>query len=143
MIAALYGAKAFCLLNRDAFPPGERGQAASRLTLVDANARVLFSILGSFLLTLLLYYEVQGNLLTIAWAVEGLVILALGFLVRDRTFRLSGLVLLLVCLLKVFLIDLRGVETLYRILSFIVLGAILLVVSFAYTKYREVLKRYI
>jgi len=143
VIAALYGAKAFCLLNRDAFPPGERGQAASRLTLVDANARVLFSILGSFLLTLLLYYEVQGNLLTIAWAVEGLVILALGFLVRDRTFRLSGLVLLLVCLLKVFLIDLRGVETLYRILSFIVLGAILLVVSFAYTKYREVLKRYI
>ena len=90
-----------------------------------------------------MYYEVQGNLLTIAWAVEGLVILALGFLVRDRTFRLSGLVLLLVCLLKVFLIDLRGVETLYRILSFIVLGAILLVVSFAYTKYREVLKRYI
>ena len=72
-----------------------------------------------------------------------MVILALGFLVRDRTFRLSGLVLLLVCLLKVFLIDLRGVETLYRILSFIVLGAILLVVSFAYTKYREVLKRYI
>jgi len=47
------------------------------------------------------------------------------------------------CLLQVFLIDLRGVETLYRILSFIVLGAILLVVSFAYTKYREVLKRYI
>jgi uncharacterized membrane protein len=143
VIAALYGAKAFCLFNRDAFPQEERGQATSRLTLVDANARVLFSILGSFLLTLLLYYEVQGNLLTIAWAIEGLVILALGFLVRDRTFRLSGLVLLLVCLLKVSLIDLRGVETLYRILSFIVLGAILLLVSFAYTKYREVLKRYI
>jgi uncharacterized membrane protein len=143
VIAALYGAQAFCLFNRDAFPQGERGQATSRLTLVDANARVLFSILGSFLLTLLLYYEVQGNLLTIAWAIEGLVILALGFLVRDRTFRLSGLALLLVCLLKVSLVDLQGVETLYRILSFIVLGAILLLVSFAYTKYREVLKRYI
>ena len=85
----------------------------------------------------------QGNLLTIAWAIQGLVVLTLGFLVRDRTFRLSGLALLLVCLLKVFVIDLRGVETLYRILSFIVLGAILLLVSFAYTKYREVIKRYI
>ncbi len=143
VIAGLYAAKAWCLVKRDAFPRSRTGQAGFRLALIDANARVLFSLLATFLLTLLLYYEVLGNLLTIAWAIEGLVVLALGFLVRDRTFRLSGLALLLVCLLKVFLIDLRGVETLYRIFSFIVLGAILLLVSFAYTKYREVIKRYI
>jgi len=143
VIAVLYVANACCLARRDAFARLGAGETAGRLALLDANARVLFSLLGTFLVTLLLYYEVQGNLLTIAWAIQGLVVLTLGFLVRDRTFRLSGLALLLVCLLKVFVIDLRGVETLYRILSFIVLGAILLLVSFAYTKYREVIKRYI
>jgi uncharacterized membrane protein len=44
---------------------------------------------------------------------------------------------------KVFLVDLRGVETLYRIFSFIVLGVILLLVSFGYTRYRSVVRRYL
>jgi uncharacterized membrane protein len=78
-----------------------------------------------------------------AWTVEGFLLLAMGFGVRERSLRLSGLALLLVCLVKVFLVDLRGVETLYRIFSFIVLGVILLLVSFGYTRYRSVVRRYL
>ena len=37
---------------------------------------------------------------------------------------------------KVFLFDLSSLEKLYRIISFIVLGAILLAVSFLYQRYR-------
>jgi uncharacterized membrane protein len=40
-------------------------------------------------------------------------------------------------------VDLRGVETLYRIFSFIVLGIILLLVSFGYTRYKEILRKYL
>ena len=109
----------------------------------DANSRALFSVLASLLLAALLYYTVESNLLTIAWAAEGLSLFAVGFLAPERTLRLSGLALLGVCLFKVLIIDLEGVETLYRILSFIVLGVILLAVSFVYTKYHHVIKRYI
>jgi hypothetical protein len=143
VIVAFYTAKALCLFKRDFFLQAGAAKVPSLLTKVETNSQALFSLLGTLLLTLLLYYEAQGNLLTITWTIEGFGLLALGFLIPERTFRLSGLSLLMVCLLKVFLIDLQGVETLYRIFSFIVLGIILLLVSFGYTKYKDVIKRYI
>ncbi len=78
-----------------------------------------------------------------AWGAEGLVLLAVGFPLRDRTLRLSGLTLFMVCILKLFVYDLRNLETLYRILSFIVLGVILVGVSWAYTRFRDHVKRYL
>ncbi len=143
VIAAFYAAKLVALLKRGALPKPGMEEKPGLLVRIDAKPQVLFSLLGTLLITLLLYYEIQGNLLTMAWTVEGFVLLALGFLIRERTFRLSGILVLMVCLVKVFVIDLQGVETLYRIFSFIVLGIILLLVSFVYTKYRDVIKRYI
>jgi uncharacterized membrane protein len=56
-------------------------------------------------------------------------LLAAGFALRDRVLRLSGLALFLVCTLKLFFWDLRNLETLPRIVSFIVLGLLLVAVS--------------
>jgi uncharacterized membrane protein len=53
------------------------------------------------------------------------------------------LALLLLCILKLFLYDLRTLETLYRILSFITLGLILLGISWVYTRFRDHLKAYL
>jgi uncharacterized membrane protein len=139
VLAGLYGGQALGLRNRAALASTEAKGWPDR---IDARGPVIFSLAATLLLTVLLFYEVRGNLLTIAWTVEGFALLAAGFALRERTFRVSGLGLLLVCLLKVFLIDLRGMDTLYRILSFIVLGVILLVVSFGYTRYREIVRRY-
>jgi uncharacterized membrane protein len=69
------------------------------------------------------------------------VLLALGFAFRDRWLRLQGLGLFLVCVLKLFLYDLRNLDTPYRILSFIALGLILLGVSWIYTRFREQLQK--
>ncbi len=129
--------------RREAFKEPDESGIGKHVAWFDANSRVVFSVLASLLLAALLYYTVEGNLLTIAWAIEGLGLLAAGFLAPERTLRLSGLALLGVCLFKVFLIDLEGVETIYRIFSFIVLGLILLSASFGYTKYRHVIKRYV
>jgi len=48
-----------------------------------------------------------------------------------------ALLLLGLTIFKVFLFDLSSLEKLYRIISFIVLGAILLAVSFLYQRYRQ------
>ena len=88
-------------------------------------------------LTLLLYYRISGSLLTMACGAEGVILLASGFPLRDRVLRISGLALLLACILKLFVCDLRHLETLPRIFSFIVLGVILLGVSWIYTRFRE------
>jgi uncharacterized membrane protein len=45
--------------------------------------------------------------------------------------------------LKLFLYDLRELETVNRILSFIVLGLILVGVSWMYTRFRDRVQRYL
>jgi uncharacterized membrane protein len=106
-------------------------------------SRLFYSLLATGLATALLFQEVSGSMLTVAWGIEGAVLLGLGFLLRDRTFRLSGLVLFLVCVGKLFVYDLRALETLYRILSFFVLGVILVGVSWLYTRFRDQIQRYL
>jgi hypothetical protein len=119
------------------------GVQPDKFHLVENNSRMVFSLTASLLLAVLLYFHLSIDFASMGWAIQGFALLALGFALNDRNFRIHGLVLLLVCLLKVTFIDLAGVETLYRILSFIVLGLILLSASFAYTWYRDVIGRYI
>ena len=107
------------------------------------GTRLYHSLLGTILLTALLFDRVSGGMLTVAWGTQGLALLAAGFPLRDRVLRLSGLALLLVCILKLFVYDLRFLETLPRILSFIVLGLILVVVSWIYTRFRERVERFL
>jgi uncharacterized membrane protein len=108
-----------------------------------SRLRRYFSLLGILLTTLLLYYKASGSLLTVAWGIEGLATLGLGFPLRDRTLRISGLTLLFGCILKLFVWDLRHLDTFPRIISFIVLGLILLGVSWVYTRFRERVARYL
>jgi uncharacterized membrane protein len=50
---------------------------------------------------------------------------------------LSGLLLFALCLGKLFFFDFSQLDTLSRILSFIVLGALLIAASWAYSRFRE------
>lgn len=96
---------------------------------------------GALILTAILFREVSGGMLTLSLSLEAIGLLAVGFAARDRWLRLSGLVLLLLCIGKVFFYDLRSLETVYRIFSFIGLGMILLTVSWIYTRFREQMRK--
>jgi hypothetical protein len=117
--------------------------AAQLLSQRDSGRRLYFSLLATTLLTLLLYYRISGSLLTMACGIEGVILLASGFPLRDRVLRISGLALLLACILKLFVWDLRHLDTLPRIVSFIVLGVILLGVSWIYTRFREQVAKFL
>src|SRR5260370_17665603 len=99
--------------------------AAQLLIPQTRRARLFYSLLATVLLTILLYHEVSGSFLTMAWGAEGLLLLAVGFPLRDRTLRLSGLTLFMVCILKLFWYDLPDLETLSPILPFTLLCVIL------------------
>jgi len=105
--------------------------------------RAYFSLLGSTLLAALIFHEVSGSVLTVAWGIESVALLAAGFALPDRVPRLSGLTLLLGCIAKLFLWDLRNLDTLPRIFSFIVLGLLLVGVSWVYTRFRDQVRRYL
>jgi hypothetical protein len=117
--------------------------AAQVLSPRTGRARLYFSLLGTGMVSALLYREVSGGGRTVAWGIEGLALLASGFPLRDRVLRLSGLGLLLFCILKLFVYDLSYLDTLPRIFSFIGLGLILVAVSWIYTRFRERVQRYL
>jgi uncharacterized membrane protein len=107
----------------------------------ETRAPIAFSIGGTLLVASVLYDQISGSLLTVSLGLEGLALLGVGFGLRERLFRLQGLALLLFCILKLFVYDLRNLETMYRILSFVALGLILLGVSWIYTRFREHVKK--
>jgi uncharacterized membrane protein len=75
--------------------------------------------------------------LSVVWALYGAGLLVVGRVRRSRLLRLMALALLGLTTLKVFLLDLSGLDRAYRIVSFIVLGAILLAVSYLYQKSQQ------
>ncbi len=113
--------------------------AAQMLSDLDGRPRLFYSVLASLLLAVLLYYQISGSLLTVAWGAEGTALVAAGFPLRDRVLRLSGMALLLFCILKAFLWDMRHLHGLPWIFSLMALGLILLAVSWVYTRFRDVL----
>jgi hypothetical protein len=74
--------------------------------------------------------------LSVLWAVYAAIALGWGFLRSNPAVRYGGLVLLGLTVFKVFAVDLAELKTAYRILSFLVLGVVLLLVSLAYQKLR-------
>jgi uncharacterized membrane protein len=106
-----------------------------------SRTRMFFSLAGTALAAVLIFHEVSGSILTIAWGMEGVALLAAGFALRDRVLRLSGLAMLAACTGKLFFWDLRNLDTLPRILSFIVLGLLLVAVSWVYTRFRDQVRR--
>jgi len=95
------------------------------------------------LLTVLLAVEMRHGMVTLSWGVEGLAVFVLALLLAERSFRLAGLGLLLLCVGKILLVDVWRLDPRDRYLTFIVLGGALLLVSFLYTRNREALRQYL
>jgi uncharacterized membrane protein len=80
--------------------------------------------------------ELSGVGVSVAWAGFGLLLLGVGLGVNRGRLRIHGIVVLAVATAKVFLFDTRGLDTVARTLSFLVLGAILLIASYAYARWQ-------
>jgi hypothetical protein len=89
------------------------------------------------LATLGIVMTVSSGTITLAWALEGLAAVLLGLLVAQRSFRITGLLLLLLCVAKIVFRDAWQLSERDRYVTFIALGAALMLVSVLYNKYRE------
>lgn len=78
----------------------------------------------------------DGTWIPISWALAALTVVVLGFTVPMRTLRLAAFGLFGLVLGRVFLYDLAVLDVVYRIVTFIVVGAILLAASFLYARQR-------
>lgn len=75
----------------------------------------------------------------IVWALSALVLMIVGMKLRLKTLRLASLVLFSITIVKLFFYDLAGNST-GKIVSFILLGVILLLISFLYQKLKFIIE---
>ncbi|MCX7967592.1 MAG: DUF2339 domain-containing protein [Armatimonadetes bacterium] len=85
-------------------------------------------------------YAAQGAI-SVVWAIYAATAMTLGIVKGWVGARWLGLILLCVAVLKVFIVDLGFLTLPYRMLSFGVLGLILLGVAWAYSRYGELLRK--
>jgi len=83
--------------------------------------------------------NLEQMFLSTGWLVYSIGLMGIGLLRRVRTLRMIAMVLFGIAILKIFFYDLSFLETIYRIVSFIGLGIILLTVSYLYQRYRGVI----
>jgi hypothetical protein len=113
------------------------------LTALSRQPEQVFFFIALTLLTVLLALEMRHGMVTLSWGVEGVAVFLLALSLSERSFRLSGLGLLLLCVGKIIVVDVWRLNPRDRYLTFIVLGIALLLVSFLYTRNRETLRQYL
>jgi hypothetical protein len=119
---------------------------AWRLLRPRADGRVMAPIFGytglallfcyvSLELNSLLYWKLSEFRLggiSVLWALFGISFIVGGIWKNVRPLRYVGLLLIAIVVGKIFLVDLSGMPSLYRVIAFLVLGLLLLLGSFAY-----------
>jgi hypothetical protein len=93
------------------------------------------------LLSMMIAVKMNPGMITLAWGIEGVLIILLGLAVNQRSYRITGLLLLLLCVAKIILRDAWQLAERDRYITFIALGAALTLVSTLYNKYRDSMRR--
>lgn len=81
--------------------------------------------------------QLSAGMITVGWSVLGLITFLFALAARERSFRLTGLGVLLLGVGKIVTVDIWHAPPIDRYIALIVMGAALLFVSFLYSRYRE------
>jgi len=119
------------------------GPIARAARWLDENPQHVFFFVPTLLLTVLINLEVPRGYLTAAWGLEGVVVFVVALKLGERMFRWFSLGLFLLCIGRIVLVDVWALDPLGRIISFMGLGAALLVVSFLYARNRDAWRKYL
>jgi|CXWL01.1.fsa_nt_gi uncharacterized membrane protein len=123
-----------------------RGRRSQDIEAFAPAKRLLFAVFGIFFFLALnieacaFFVEFLPGArlaaISVLWALFAIVLMLLGFARSNSALRMCSLVLFGVALIKVFLYDMANVRTPYRIISFLVLGLMLIGASYLYHRYR-------
>ncbi len=100
------------------------------------------SILAGFILLnievsdLLLKLNISDSvyIYSIGWVLYAGIITILGIFRNKKYLKYSGITICILSIVKIFIYDLEGVSTLFRLTAFLVLGVVLLTLSYLYNK---------
>ena len=115
--------------------------------LIKQMSALFYTILGGllfFILTIETSAFCHDNLplarfaaISILWTLTAIILMLMGFRFNNVSLRKVSLALFLVAIIKVFFFDIANISTPFRILSFIILGIILIGASYLYHKFKQ------
>jgi uncharacterized membrane protein len=77
--------------------------------------------------------------LSILWGSYSLMMIAVGIWKHKKHLRIAAIILFAITLLKLFVYDISGHNTIAKTILFVSLGILLLVISFLYNKYKHII----
>jgi uncharacterized membrane protein len=105
-----------------------------RFAVTALNVLALIALTAEISDTFMSHIIVRDFAWSTLWMLYGAALMILGFQRHEPFLRWLALILIGLTVAKVFLYDLSVLQRIYRILSFIILGILLLAISFAYQK---------
>ncbi len=143
-VAILLASLIFGFRLRGRYAASSSGTRWSRaLSVIRSRPEQLQFFLAIILLTTMLDLKMREGMITVAWGIEGVFIILLAFAVKERSFRLSGLGLLLLCVGRVLAMDVWRLQPRDRYVTFIIVGSALVLVSVLYTRHRETIRQFL
>jgi hypothetical protein len=143
-VAFLFASLIFAFkLRRTSADDEKRSLVARAGGLLDARPEQLLFFVPLALLTAFLAVELRSGLVTAAWALEGVVVFVVAMWIGERSYRLSAMALLLLCVGKVFVVDIWHMVIRDRAITCMLLGAAVVGVSILYNKNREKVRQYL
>ncbi len=97
------------------------------------------------LLTLMLAIKMRLGMVTVAWGIEALSIMVFAFVIKERSFRLTGFLLLIASFGKMLLLDMWSGAWTWRdrYITFVIVGVAMVSASFLYNKYSEKIRQFL
>ncbi|MFA5143594.1 MAG: DUF2339 domain-containing protein [Candidatus Omnitrophota bacterium] len=154
VILIIFAAAGLYRKNKDGMEEGEKQMpvilvlAANFVMLVQLSVEVktyfahiaylkAASPVAGFLTEYGKFFSARELTLSILWVIYALVLVTIGIYRKFRALRIMALVLFGIAILKIFLVDLSQLDRMYRIVSFVSVGVVLIVASFFYQKYKN------
>jgi uncharacterized membrane protein len=79
--------------------------------------------------------------LSILWGVYALLLVVIGIWKNKKQLRIEAIALFAITLLKLFFYDMSRLGTIRKTIVFLSLGVLLLVISFLYNKFRNIISQ--
>ncbi|HEX3580903.1 MAG TPA: DUF2339 domain-containing protein [Thermoanaerobaculia bacterium] len=121
----------------------KRGEATNVWQWIDGHPEQILFFPPLLLVTILLGTEMRLGMLTVAWGVEAVAVFLFALWVGERSYRLSGLALLMLCVGKIFVFDFWRLSLRDKALTGIIVGAALIGVSILYTRKRDAILQFL
>ena len=112
----------------------------SRLDLKTEMMRIAYLVAAFFVFPYALYHSVPSGFVALSWTIVAILYYVMSVILKNKKYRWMSLLTFLLTVFYILIIGTTNLEPTYRIISFIVVGIVLLVVSIFYGKVKAKFK---